>query len=57
VRRRFQRRGLGKLATLMTVQEGARRGARIAILQATQEGFPVYEKLGFQTITSFRTWR
>jgi hypothetical protein len=57
VRREFQRRGLGTLATLMTVQEGARRGASIAILQATQEGFPVYEKLGFRTLTSFRTWR
>jgi ribosomal protein S18 acetylase RimI-like enzyme len=57
VRRGFQRRGLGTLATLATVQEGARRGATIALLQATKEGFPVYEKLGFQTITSFRTWR
>jgi hypothetical protein len=42
---------------MLTVQEGARRGATIAILQATREGFPVYEKLGFQTITSFRAWR
>jgi ribosomal protein S18 acetylase RimI-like enzyme len=57
VRRGFQRRGLGTLATLATVQEGARRGATVAILQATKEGFPVYEKLGFQTITSFRAWR
>jgi len=57
VRRAFQRRGLGSLATLLTVQEGARRGARVAILQATKEGFPVYERLGFQTLTRFRSWR
>ena len=57
VRRAFQRRGLGSLATLLTVREGARRGARVAILQATKEGFPVYEKLGFRTLTSFRSWR
>ena len=56
VRRRFQRRGLGTLATLVTVREGARRGASIATLQATRAGFPVYERLGFQTITSFRAW-
>jgi GNAT superfamily N-acetyltransferase len=56
VRRRFQRRGLGTLATLVTVREGARRGASIATLQATREGYPVYERLGFQTITSFRSW-
>ena len=57
VRRRFQRRGLGTLATLVTAREGARRGAAIAILQATQEGFPLYKQLGFQAITSFRSWR
>jgi ribosomal protein S18 acetylase RimI-like enzyme len=57
VRRAFQRRGLGSLATLATVREGARGGARVAILQATQEGLPVYEKLGFQTLTTFRSWR
>ena len=57
VRPGLRKRGLGTLATLMTVQEGARRGATIALLQATKEGFPVYAKLGFQTITSFRVWR
>jgi GNAT superfamily N-acetyltransferase len=57
VRPRFQKRGLGRLATLVTVQEGARRGASIAVLQATEAGLPVYTKLGFQTITTFRSWR
>jgi hypothetical protein len=57
VRRGFQRRGLGTLATLLTVREGARTGARVAILQATTEGFPVYDKLGFKTISTFRSWR
>jgi hypothetical protein len=57
VRRAAQKRGLGKLATLVTVQEGSRRGANLAILQASKEGFPVYQKLGFQTICSFRSWR
>lgn len=57
VRRRFQRRGLGTLATLVTAREGTRRGAAIAILQATKEGFPLYKQLGFHAITSFRAWR
>jgi GNAT superfamily N-acetyltransferase len=57
VRRAFQRQGLGALATLLTVREGARRGARIAILQATSDGFPVYARLGFHAICSFRSWR
>ena len=57
VRRAFQRRGLGALATLLTVREGARRGASVAILQATKDGFPVYAKLGFQTMCSFKSWQ
>jgi hypothetical protein len=31
------------------------KGVR-AILQATKQGLPVYDKLGFQAITSFRAW-
>jgi hypothetical protein len=57
VRRAFQKQGLGALATLLTVREGARRGAQLTLLQATAQGFPVYAKLGFRTITSFRSWR
>ena len=50
VRRACRRRGWGALATLLTVREGERRGATEAVLQATSEGFPVYAKLGFQTL-------
>jgi hypothetical protein len=57
VRRACRRRGWGALATLLTVREGERRGATEAVLQATSEGFPVYAKLGFQTLCSFRSWR
>jgi len=57
VRRACRRRGWGALATLLTVREGERRGATEAVLQATSEGFPVYAKLGFQTLCTFRGWR
>ncbi len=57
VRRAFQKQGLGALATLLTVREGARLGAQLAVLQATKAGFPVYERLGFKTVCSFRSWR
>lgn len=57
VRRAFRRRGLGALATLLTVREGAGRGAKVAVLQATSDGFPVYARLGFQTVCSFPSWR
>lgn len=57
VRRALQKQGLGALATLLTVREGARRGAELAMLQATAQGVPVYQRLGFTSITSFRSWR
>jgi len=57
VRRSCRRQGLGRLATLATVRAGAERGATMAMLQATKEGFPVYEQLGFRTISAFRSWQ
>jgi GNAT superfamily N-acetyltransferase len=56
VRRAYQKRGFGKLATLLTVRE-AGSDAQLAVLQATAEGRPVYERLGFQTLCVFKTWR
>lgn len=56
VRRAYQRQGLGRLATLVTARAGAERGATLAVLQATKEGFPVYERLGFRTLFAFRSW-
>ena len=57
VRRAFRRQGLGALATLVTARAGAERGATMAMLQATKDGFPVYERLGFRTIFAFRSWQ
>jgi ribosomal protein S18 acetylase RimI-like enzyme len=56
VRRAYQRQGLGRLATLVTARAGAERGATLAMLQATKDGFPVYERLGFRTLFAFRSW-
>lgn len=56
VRRAYRRQGLGALATLVTVRAGAECGATMAMLQATKDGFPVYKRLGFQTICAFRSW-
>lgn len=56
VRRAYQRQGLGRLATLVTAHAGAERGFTMAMLQATKDGFPVYERLGFRTLFAFRSW-
>jgi GNAT superfamily N-acetyltransferase len=57
VRRDRRRQGLGALATLVAAHAGAERGHSVAMLQATQDGFPVYERLGFRTISAFRSWQ
>jgi len=56
VRRAYQRQGLGRLATLVTAHAGAERGFTMAMLQATKDGFPVYERLGFRTLFAFQSW-
>ena len=57
VRRAYQRQGLGRLATLVTAKAGAERGSTVAMLQATKDGVPVYERLGFRSICAFRSWQ
>jgi hypothetical protein len=43
------------LATLVAAHAGAERGHSVAMLQATTDGVPVYERLGFRTISAFRS--
>ena len=42
-----RRRGVGTAMTLHAMAEGRRRGASMAVLQATDFGRPVYERIGF----------
>ena len=46
----FRRRGLGEAVTAAAVAEGGRRGCRIATLQASAMGLPIYERMGFRTV-------
>jgi ribosomal protein S18 acetylase RimI-like enzyme len=42
-------RGIGTAMTLHAMEEGQKSGAKSAVLQATDVGRPVYEKIGFST--------
>ena len=46
----FRRRGLGEAATRAAVSEGARRGCTVTTLQASDMGYPIYERMGYRTV-------
>ncbi len=48
-----RRRGLGAAMTMRIVDDGAAAGCDVAILQASEMGLPVYERLGFRTVTEY----
>ena len=43
-------RGIGYAVTAWLMEDARRRGCREAILHASSDGFPVYERLGFETV-------
>jgi GNAT superfamily N-acetyltransferase len=47
-------RGFGEAVTWAAIREGLRRGATFANLQASPMGRPVYERMGFITVTEYR---
>lgn len=51
-----RRRGIGRAMTLHAMAEGLRRGAKMATLQATSMGRPVYEGIGFRTAFDYQTY-
>lgn len=48
-----RRRGLGLAATLAILRDGAARGARLAVLESTPEGLPLYRRLAFREVGRF----
>jgi GNAT superfamily N-acetyltransferase len=46
---RFRRAGLGEATTRAAVAEGARRGCVLTTLQASEMGYPIYERMGYRT--------
>ena len=51
-----RRRGLGAAITWAAVAEGVARGCTFAALTATPMGEPVYRRMGFQYVCTFRTY-
>jgi GNAT superfamily N-acetyltransferase len=51
-----RKRGLGEAMTWHALREGARRGATVGILQASNMGKPIYERMGFHVVSPYRTF-
>lgn len=52
----YRGRGFGAAITWAAVNDGAEAGGRIAVLQASELGQPVYERMGFRTVTTYKTY-
>ena len=48
-----RRRGYGAAMTMRIVDDGAADGCDVAILQASEMGRPIYERLGFRTVVEY----
>lgn len=49
-------KGIGTEMTFAALQEGKKRGFEIGVLTASDEGQPVYRKLGFEPMQSFHVY-
>lgn len=53
VRERFRRRGLGAAISGAVLAAGRESGCSIGVLQASPMGEPVYDRMGFETVTQY----
>jgi ribosomal protein S18 acetylase RimI-like enzyme len=52
-----RRRGIGEAMTWRCVARGREAGCSIAVLEASEMGKPVYERMGFRVVAPYRTFR
>jgi len=47
-----RKKGVGAAVMVETMKEGLKFGAKVAVLESTNMGKPLYERLGFKTVNS-----
>ena len=52
----YRRRGLGTALTWAAIAEGAARGCTVPMLTASELGYPVYIRMGFVPVCTYRTY-
>jgi ribosomal protein S18 acetylase RimI-like enzyme len=51
-----RKRGLGEACTRLVGNAAFERGARCVVLQASQQGEPIYRRMGYREITRYAWW-
>ena len=49
----FRRRGFGQAMTKAVLTRGRKAGCRIGALQSSKAGYPLYQRLGFETVDTY----
>ncbi len=52
----YRRRGFGTEMTWAAIAEGVKRGCTAIVLTATEMGYPVYLRMGFEPVCNYRTY-
>jgi predicted acetyltransferase len=48
--------GIGGLMTVTALQEARQLGYRVGVLQASDMGYPVYKRIGFRDVCTYRLY-
>ncbi|MEU4270902.1 GNAT family N-acetyltransferase [Streptomyces sp. NPDC026092] len=51
------RQGIGAALTVAALEAGRARGLTVGTLQSSPAGFPVYERLGFETVATYELFQ
>ena len=53
----YRRRGIGEAMTWRAAVDGRMEKCSISVLQASEMGRPVYEGMGYRTVTNYQMWK
>lgn len=51
-----RRKGIGRIMTIVPLLEARELGYRVGILQASSLGYPIYKKIGFRDVCTYRLY-
>ena len=49
----FRRQGLGEAMSWAVLRAGREAGCHVGVLQSSEMGYPLYERMGFETVVTY----